>query len=91
MIPQKASEISFKVCSGTKDPANPFGLSTTIKAGAVGTAAVGPTECLLDFLLIPNGSDGTTSADRYCGGNLDPAAGTALATVRSKLTKSFPT
>lgn len=75
----------MKQCTGTVQASNAFGLSG-VTAAAVGNSAALAASCLADYLLIPNGGDGTNVADRFCGNNLNPAVApaTTVTTVCSK-------
>lgn len=66
------------------DKANPFVLSGAAPALDTPTAAIvgiGAGLCSADYLLIPNGSDAVpNTADRYCGGTLNPDGASATPT-----------
>ena len=86
------------VCTPTNG-GDPFSITRAAATLATQVSAVGATNadgtratCLYDFLLIASGSDAATgfTADRYCGGRLNPNPNAGIAadvTVCSKLRK----
>lgn len=66
---QRATQITYSVCN---DIFSLSGDATATPAANSGTTA--DTGCLLDFLLIDKGLQGTFQADRYCGTLFNPDA-----------------
>lgn len=65
---QRATQITYSVCNDI------FSLSGDAAATLANSGTTAETGCLLDFLLIDKGLQGTFQADRYCGTALSPEA-----------------
>lgn len=89
LIPtSKATQMCVTVCTPTNG-GDPFSITRAAATLAAQVSAVGATNgagalatCLYDFLLIAGGSDAATgfTADRYCGGRLNPDPNAGIAT-----------